>query len=208
MTTLAALVDLLESEVPAVDGIPTATQYEQAIVDAVFDFSLRCGLAKISALTIVSGTAIYSMPADFLKLITLNALVGVEGVIVASKLIPVSKDFEEEYTIVNKQITFYPTPGYSLTRYMKYKAAWVATAADYTTMGADEARIVILKAKAIAFGKQANASAGSSLKYSFGAVSEDLDGGSESSASSASDADKEYLDACTLYNGQHASYGD
>lgn len=207
MTTLAALVALLQSEVPAVDGVPTAAQYEQAVKDAVMEFSQQCGLTKISTLSIVSGTATYSLPADFLRLISLDALVGLDGVIVSSKLIPISKDFEEEYTIANKQVTFYPTPAYSMTRYFKYKAGWVATGADYTTMGEDEARIVILKAKAIAFGKQANAQAGTSLKYSFGAVSEDLDGGSESSAQSAN-VEKEFLNACKKYNGQHAMYGD
>jgi hypothetical protein len=209
MTTLAALVTLLQQEVPAVDGVPSSDQYTQAVKDAVMEFSHHCGLIKISSLSIVSGTATYSLPADFVRMITIDALVGVDGVIVGQNgLIPLSKDFEEERTIINKQITFYPTPGYSMTRYYKYKMAWVATAGDYTGMGEHEARIVILKAKAIAFGKQANASAGSSLKYSFGAVSEDLDGGSESSASSASDAEKEFLAACEKYNGQHAAYGD
>jgi hypothetical protein len=210
MTTLAALVTLLQQEVPAVDGVPTSEQYNQAVKDAVMEFSRRCGLTKISTLSIVSGTATYSLPADFLRMISLDALVGVDGVIVGQNgLIPLSKDFEEEF-IINpgtKQITFYPTPAYSMTRYFKYKGGWVATGADYTTIGEDEARIVILKAKAIAFGKQSNAAAGSSLKYSFGAVSEDLDGGSESSANSASDAEKEFLAACETYNGQHAVYG-
>ena len=210
MTTLAALVTLLQQEVPAVDGVPTTAQYNQAVKDAVMEFSKQCGLTKISSLSIVSGSATYALPANFQRMISLDALVGVDGVIIGQDgLIPLSKDFEEEWTIENgtRQITFYPTPAYSMTRYFKYKAGWVATAADYTTMGEDEARIVILKAKAIAFEKQSNAAAGSSLKYSFGAVSEDLDGGSESSAQSASDMEKAFLAACDKYNGQVAFFG-
>jgi len=204
MTTLADLKTLLQSEVPAVDSVPTSAQYEQAVKDAVLDFSRRCGLTKISTLAIVSGTATYDLPADFLKMISLDALVGVDGVIVSQGgLIPLSKDFEEEWTIANKQITFLPTPAYSMTRYFKYKAGWVATSGDYTTLGEDEAQIVLLKAKAIALSKISNAQSGDSIKYSFGAVSEDLGGMSDSSRKDSEAVDKEYLEACRVYNGQY-----
>lgn len=208
MTTLADLKTLLQSEVPAVDSVPTSSQYEQAIKDAVTDFSRRCGLAKISTLSIISGTAAYALPADFLKMILLDALVGLDGVIVSQGgLIPLSKDFEEEWTIINKNIMFYPTPAYSMTRYFKYKAAWVATGGDYTTLGENEAQIVILKAKATALEKISNAQSGDSIKYSFGAVSEDLSGASTSYQKDSEMADKDYLAACETYNGQYAAHG-
>jgi len=205
MTTLAAMVADLQSEVPAVDGIPTTAQYNQAVEEAVIDFSRRCGLIKISSLSIISGTATYSLATDFLKLIALDALVGIDGVIVSDKLIPVSKNFEEEHTIVNKQITFYPTPQYTMTRYYKYKMQWVATAGDYTTLGEDEAQIVLLLAKSKALMKITNDQAGDNIKYSFGAVSEDLGGASDTSRKNANDAEKEYLDACKSYNGTYAT---
>jgi hypothetical protein len=207
MTTLAALVALLQSEVPAVDSVPTSAQYEQAVKDAVLDFSRRCGLIKLSTLAIVSGTPTYSLPADFLKLISMDALVGIDNVIISDNgIIPISKDFQEESTIANKQITFHPTPAYSLTRYFKYKAGWVATAGDYTTMGEDEAQIVLLKAKAIALSKISNAQAGDSIKYSFGAVSEDLSGASTSYQKDSETSDSEYENACKTYNGTYGTY--
>jgi hypothetical protein len=198
----------LQAEVPAVDGVPTTAQYTNAIEDAVIDFSRRCGVTKISTLAIVSGTAVYSLATDFLKLINLDALVGVDGVMFTNGgLIPVSKDFEEVYTIVNKQITFFPTPGYSMTRYYRYKSAWVATGGDYTTLGEEETQIVLLLAKSKALMKIANDQAGDSIKYSFGAVSEDLSGGSDTSRKNANDIEREYVDACERYNGSHVAYG-
>ena len=215
---LSELVAQLELDVPAEDETPTETQYENAVKDAVRDFSERCGLEQISTLNVVSGTATYDLPADFLRLIRLIQLGG-EGVLYGanSQLIPISTSWREKHLIRNGKITFYPIPRYSLAREFSYKAAWVGTdieadgslAADieYETMGEREARIVLLKAKANAMNKLANAQAGSSLKYSFGAVSEDLDGGSSSTTQSAGTLESEYLDACKTYNGQYASYG-
>lgn len=203
MTTLAALKAILQSEVPAVDGVPTSTQYEQAIKDAVNDFSRRCGLAKISSLSIVAGTATYSLPTDFMKLISMDALVGMDGVIVSSSgLIPISKDWDETWTIVNKQITFYPTPTYALTRYFKYKASWALSGGtDYTTLGDNESEIVLLKAKGICYEKLGNALTGDGvLKYSFGAVSEDLSGNVDAYNKRIYALHGEYASACEDYN--------
>lgn len=201
MTTLAAMVADLQSEVPAVDGVPTTAQYNQAVEEAVLDFSRRCGLAKISTLAIISGTATYALPTDFLKMISVDALVGVDDVIVASKLIPISKDFEETFTIVNKQITFYPTPQYTMTRYFKYKAGWIATTGDYTTLGDDEAQIVLLKAKSNAKGKLMNSLAAGGMKYSLGAVSVDKTGDVDSLSKDIFSLHSDYVTACDHYNG-------
>jgi hypothetical protein len=193
MTTLADLVTQLQSEVPAVNSVPTSTQYEQAIKDAILEFS-----------RIVANTAAYALPTDFLKLIWLESLTGADGVILSDAgIIPVSSRWEEDdYTIVNKVITFYPTPTYTLTREIKYKAAWVGTGSplDYTTLGEDEAQIILLKAKSICLGKQVNA-ANAGVKYSLGAVSVDKGSGVESKSSKAEKLDDEFKEACDRYNG-------
>lgn len=212
---LSELVNRLVEDVPAEDGVPSTEQYDNAVRDAVRDFSERCGLEVIGTLDIVSGTATYDLPADFLRLIKLYTLAG-EGVLFGenSQIIPLSSSWSEKHTIRNNRITFYPIPRYTLAREFSYKAAWVATDVDdygdddYSDLGEREARIVLLKARAIALEKLANAQASNSLKYSFGAVSEDLDGGSSSSTQSAGTFESEYLDACKVYNGQHGSYGD
>lgn len=217
---LSELVSKLELDVPAEDGVPSTVQYENAVKDAIADFSEQCGLEQIGTLNIVSGTASYDLPADFLKLIRLTALGG-EGVLFStnSQIIPLSgSSWCEKHTIRNGQITFYPIPRYSIAREFAYKAAWIGTDIEpessggeadieYETLGEREARIVLLKAKALASTKKANAQAGSAIKYSFGAVSEDLGGVSEASQKDAKTFEDEYLDACSQYNGQYASYG-
>lgn len=201
MTTLANLVTQLQSEVPAVNSVPTSDQYNQAIKDAILEFSRLCGLTKRAELSIVANTAAYNLPADFLKLIWLESLVGADGVILSDAgIIPVSSSWKEDYTIVNKVITFYPTPTYTLAREIKYKSAWVASSGDYTTLGDDEAQIIMLKAKSICLGKQVNA-ANAGVKYSLGAVSVDKGSGVESKSNKAEKLDDEFKEACDRYNG-------
>jgi hypothetical protein len=207
MTTLADLISELQSEVPAVDGVPTTAQYTQAIKDAVADFSRRCGLAKIGSISIVSGTPSYSLTDDFMALISMDALIGQGNVIIApAGLIPVPLDWEETWTISNKIITFYPTPTYALTRYFKYKAAWILTgdegSEEYADLGDNEKDIVMLKAKGFCYEKLSNSIASSgTLKYSFGAVSEDLSGNVESYQKRTYALHGEYSKACENYNG-------
>jgi hypothetical protein len=211
---LSELVDRLVEDIPGEDGTPSTEQYEQAVKDAVRDFSEQCGLEQIGTLNIVSGTAAYDLPADFLKMIMLESFASPDGILNTPQgLIPISANWNERHTIRNGRITFYPTPTYTMPRNIRYKAAWILTVPDedyadeeYETLGEREARIVLLKAQAIALTKQANAQAGSSLKYSFGAVSEDLSTSSDTSKKSADSLESEYLKACKVYNGQHVTY--
>lgn len=207
---LSLLVDRLADDVPAEDGVPSEEQYERAVQDAVRDFSERCGLEQIASLNIVPGTATYDLPEDYLKMISLESFASADGVIISAQgLIPISATWQERHTIRNGQITFRPTPTFTMAREFSYKAAWVSTVLeddyapdeDFETMGEREARIVLLKAKSIAMNKLSNAQAGSAIKYSFGAVSEDLTGGAESTRKTADLMETEYLDACNKYNG-------
>lgn len=210
--SLDELVNRLSEDVPADGGVPSALQYQNAVEDAVSDFSERCGVEAITSISVASGTATYDLPADFLKVIKLQSFGGQEVLHSADGLIPVPAGWCERYTIRNGQITFRPTPTYTMTRELRYKAAWVLTddeeyASGVYEMGEREARIVLLKAQAIALTKQANAQASTSIKYSFGAVSEDLSGGSDSTRKNSNDIEREYDKACEVYNGQHVSYG-
>lgn len=208
---LSELIERLQGDVPAEDDVPSEEQYENAVKDAVQDFSERCGVTQIGTINIVSGTATYDLPADFLKLIKLTTLTG-DGVLhsASGQLIPVPADWCERHTIRNGQITFYPIPRYTLTRDIHYKAGWVLTdddySGDYETLGDREARIVLLKAKSMSLTKKANAQEGSSIKYSFGAVSEDLSGTSDSSRKDAKVFEDDYLAACDKYNGQVGTF--
>lgn len=207
MTTLAALLAELQSEVPAVNSVPTTTQYTQAIKDAAAEFSRRCGLTKFAELSIVSGTAAYNLPADFLKLVMLESLAGADGVIISDAgIIPISSDWEETYQIVNKVITFNPTPTYTLTRDYKYKAAWIMTDSSgsetYADMGDDEKQVVMLKARQLATEKLSNALASSGGQaYSFGAVSVNKGGGMDGLIKQVYSLQGQFIEACERYNG-------
>lgn len=215
---LSELVERLAEDVPAEDGVPSVTQYQNAVRDAIRDFSERCGLEQVSTIQIVSGTATYDLPSDFVSLISFPKFASFGGVIHTEEgMIPIGDAtlWVERHSIRNGQITLFPVPRYRLLRQIRYKAAWIATAIegdsgdeDFETLGEREARIVLLKAKSIAMNKLSNAQAGSAIKYSFGAVSEELDGGAESTQSTAELMENEYLEACKLYNGQYVSYGD
>ena len=213
---LSELVDRLAAEVPAEDGVPSEEQYERAIKDAILDFSERCGLIRSATISVVPNTATYELPADFLSLISTPALYSpfpdsvihtIDGLIP----IPTTYRYQEEVYTSGLNIVFTPTPTYQITRVIRYKAAWVSTVEDYDedyeSLGEREARIVLLKAESIAMNKLSNSQAGSAIKYSFGAVSEDLTGGSESTKATADLKDSEYLEACKTYNGAYASYG-
>jgi len=207
MTTLAVLVAELQSEVPAVNSVPTTTQYAQSVKDAVMEFSRRCGRGKWAQLPIVNGTATYNLPADFLSMIALASLTGVDGVLISSTgIIPMAADFSEDYSIINKQITFTPTPTYSMTRDYKYKAGWVLTGAEgsetYAAMGDEEKQIVMIKAKQLALEKLSNSLASSGgMKYSFGAVSVDKGTGVDEIGKRLTSLHGDFVSACDRYNG-------
>lgn len=212
---LSELIALVQEDIPAEGGVPSEMQYEQAVKDAVRDFGERCGLEQLGTLNIVAGQATYDLPADFLSMIQIETLISADGVLHSSGgLIPVSANWEERFTIRNLQITFKPTPTYSMARDFRYKAGWVLTPAEdqydndeYETLGEREGRIIVLKAAALLSEKKANAIAGDVMKYSFGAVSEDLSGSVETYHKDAFRFHGEYVEACEKYNGSAITAG-
>jgi hypothetical protein len=66
--TLADLVSRLQADVPARNGVPSPAQYEQAVEDAVEGYGLRRPMQKTSDVAVVSGTASYGLPADFVTI--------------------------------------------------------------------------------------------------------------------------------------------
>lgn len=202
---LADMVADLQEDVPAVDGVPSAGQYERAIKDAVAEFSRACGVEKNTTLSIVSGTASYNLPSDFLKMIEFdspydpehNVMLTSTGIIAFGGLTP----FEEEITIRDGTLTIYPTPQYSMSRYLEYKAGWVLDGSDNYPLTDDEVQIVMLKAKAIAFEKIANATSAASFKYSIGNMSVDKTGVGEGYRTRVNDFEARFEKACERYNG-------
>ena len=210
---LSDLVDQLEADAPAREGVPSADQYERMVKEAVRDFGRRAGRVKRSTIEVVSGTASYALPADFLKLIRLHSIVaGEDGIIVSSEgLIPVSPHFKERYTILNGEITFYPTPTYTLTRYYSYKAAWALTEDDYgdyyDELTEEESEICLLKAKSAALELQANTAAGDGWRYQIGDEMLDKSGQQGAYKTRLEAAENAYLAAVQNYIGNTGMAG-
>ncbi len=210
---LSTMVSELQTDVSAVDGVPSTGQYEQACIDAVREFSRRCGVAKLAELSIVPNTATYSLATDFQKLIWLEAMTNVDGVVVSeSGLIPFGSSFSEEYYIQNNQITFKPTPTYTMTRDYKYKAGWVMTGTGndrtFATLGDAEWDVVKIKAKQLAQEKIMNAMAadGGAVKYSLGAVSVDKGGSIADMSKQLVVLHGQFVSACETYNGAYGVF--
>jgi hypothetical protein len=194
-TALATLVSRLESDVPARGGVPSASQYDHCARDAVADYGRRNSLRKLTTLAIVSGTASYTLPDDFLKVIVLESLTSPDGVIISGEgLIPVSATYRERYYIVGSTITFDPTPAYTVSRDLWYAAAYVLDATDvYADMTDEVAGAVMLKAQALALQLQANKAAQEAWQYAIGDEKVSKEKLAEALARQATEAERRYL---------------
>jgi hypothetical protein len=178
--TLASLIARLTADVPAVDGVPSASQYSQAVTDAVADLSRRASVPRVALLTIVAGTASYTLPSDFQRLIRL-AQIGVlfpyqppaltwgnepsGGTLVTPQgLVPFSGSYREQITVSGSTLTIYPTPQVSADRQLVYAAGDALNDAgtEYATLTEDRAAIALLLAKATCLERQSVASGSSS----------------------------------------------
>jgi hypothetical protein len=167
---LATLVARLQAAVPARDGAPSETQYELAVRDAVEDYGVRRPMQQVADVAVASGVASYALPADFVKLIRFESLLATGGVLnTPDGLIPVSATFRERVMVQGGSLVISPTPTYSATRRLWYGAKHALDESEaYTTLTEVEARIVLLKAQALALNWQTNSQAGSGWRYRIG----------------------------------------
>lgn len=160
------------------DGVPG--DYEQLVIDAVNRLSQDVPLLKRATLNVVAGQAAYTLPDGFQAMIELSSPMAEGGVIISNAgIIPVSAGWEEEYDIAGNQLTFTPTPTYTMSRAYRYSAAHVLTEGRYTTLTENLARIALLYAQSQALTLQAAAVAGNSWKYTIGDESVDKTGQSK-----------------------------
>jgi len=156
--------------VPAWNSSPTDDQYTQAVKDAVMDFNRRAPMQKVVTLSMVSGTATYALPDDYVKVIRVASLANPSGVILTDHIIPVNAStWRERHMIAGKNITFYPMPQYTLARDVWYAAGHILDdSAAYPDMTDDTAYILLHKAQAICLRLQANKAATQAWSYSIG----------------------------------------
>ena len=173
------LTSQLEGLVPAVSGTPSPSQYSDAVRDAVYAFSEKAGHMRIHEFSVVSGTATYDLPNDFISLIELAPAFGGARVnnvaVTAAGIVPLSQLGQEEiYNINGHTITFYPTPAYNADRWLRYKAAHVPDAeGNYLYLTEQTAGIVLLKAQAYAWRTVGARVGRQGWKYTFGDVTID-----------------------------------
>src|SRR3990172_56574 len=195
---LSDLIEQLQEDVPAVDSVPSDAQYDRAVKDAVRDFSRRAGQEKLAEIEVVSGSATYDLPADFLSVIAWQGWSPDNIFNTPQGLIPVPAGWRERINIRNGQLTIIPTPTYSMTRELRYKAGWALTEDDYgdlyEDMGEEEAAIVLLKARALAQTKKDNAASTGGYKYQVGSVSVDTTSHASAAGSSGGGLESEYLE--------------
>lgn len=173
-THLFDMAARLEQAVPANNGVPA--DYEKLVRDAVWQLSQDAPLMKRGSIAIVSGTASYDLPADFLRMVDFPELstrnYG-DVLLHGSGIIPLSADFEEEYSIGGGQVTFDPTPNYSMARKFRYAAFYALSDNNYTTLDENMARIALLYAQYLAVVEQANKLVSGAWKYTIGDESVD-----------------------------------
>lgn len=165
--SLAFLIKRLQTAVPESNGVPE--DYEQLVKDAVTKLGEDVPLLCTATLSIVKGTASYTLPDDFLFMIEMPCLSGTNGVIVGNNgLIPLAADYSEDYTIAGNQVTFSPTPTYTTSRDYRYAATYALVNGAYPRLTQNGARVALLYAQHLALMEQATPAAGKGWKYQIG----------------------------------------
>ncbi len=165
------LVEELETYFPS--GL-TGEQMIAAVKRSVRAFSKKTSMQRRATINVVNGTPSYTLPDDFIGIIRFESTITGDGVYVqpGGGLVPLnSATLPGQYSITGKTITFVPTPAYSVTFYLWYRAGHVLNDDEVYPYLEDMAQdIVITKAQAEAL-RLINAGAvGDNWKYQFGDV--------------------------------------
>lgn len=198
------LLESLQAEVPAQNGVPTEAQYQTALRKAVSDFSRRAGPMKRMTISIVPNTAAYTLPDDFLTEIRMELpVIGEVYSQPGGQLIPLNTSFrEEQYAISGTTITFYPTPQYTMDRILWYRAGHILNdSKQYPDMTEEHADIVLLKARAECYRYLHMNAAPDGWRYSIGDVTVDKSGQTRSLREISADLNQEYMDRVEEYIG-------
>lgn len=172
--SLGALTIRLQSLAPAQDGAPSESGYVQCVKDAVLQLAQDAPRRVTAELSVLSGTAQYLMPADFLFLIGWPALNAGGGVMIDARgIIPLPDGgWRERVAVSDGVLTIYPPPVYTMPRTYRYAGAHVLTGAPgaevYATLNENSARVALLYACYLVFTQQAQAKAGQAWRYQIG----------------------------------------
>lgn len=209
---LIFMVSRLEQAVPVNNGVPA--DYGALVREAVWQLSSDAPPTKTGTLAIVPGTATYTLPADFLRMIDLpgmNSRTYGDVLLSGEGIVPLSVDFEEDHWVADGQITFDPVPTYSLTRRFRYAAFYRLADEDFVGLDENRGRIALLYAQYLAVTEQANKSISGAWKYTIGDESVDKSRMGDQFASQAKALLEQYQQALASLSkgafGMTATYG-
>ena len=172
--SLSSLVARLQAQVPPRDGVPTSDGYVQCVKDAVLQLAQDAPRRVQTSVSVLSGTASYALPPDFLFLIDFPGfLPGIEVMIDARGIIPMPEGgLIEQVTVADGVLTISPTPNYTMPRLYRYAGAHPlsgsAGSETYATLNENAARVALLYAVYLVLTQQAQAQAGQAWRYQIG----------------------------------------
>jgi len=205
---LAEIIDRLKGAVAQQSGTPTDVQYQGAVIDAVADFSTQLGPVRESTISIVSGTAAYSLPADFLALMKLTAMV-IGGVVIqgGGKIVPTSAiGRSERFVCAGGMLTIYPTPTYTIDRTLVYQSAFVLSAGEvYQALADADVSIILMKATALLLRQLGASAAPGAFRYQFGDLTIDKSASTKNVIEAAGQLDAGYADAISRRKGPQST---
>lgn len=187
---LADLTARLDVALPSL----TAPQATSAVKSAIGAFSNKAGMVKRQAISVVAGTATYDLADDFISLIRMEGLTAMGDVWIQGDgtIIPSAGNVTEKVTIAGRSITFVPTPQYTTTRYVWYRAGYIAIDGTYNDLTEEMAEIVMVKAQANGLRLLATSNSTDGWKYSIGDVMVDKSNLARGLRESAGELDKEF----------------
>lgn len=162
-TALADLVARVTDDVPPLNGCPTPTQYDTCVKDAVIDLGRRVPVVKTATIATVAGQAVYALPADCMRVISLSTIGGNGGdvLVTGAGLIPLNTGFREQWSMVGQTIVIRPVPQFDIDRTLTYAAGDVLDADEaYPDMTPARAAVVLCKARELALRRQVTKTAG------------------------------------------------
>lgn len=194
------------------DSLPLPAYYESAIADSLAQLAQDVPLIRTATLNIVAGTASYSLPADFLFPIALAGMVQAgDGVLLTGAgIVPAPISFSERYEVAGGQITFYPTPTYTMSRELRYGAGYALVDGEYPRLTQNGARLALLYAQYLVGLEKANSVAGQGWKYQIGDEMVDKSNQGKSIMAQADGLLKQYQSAVKQLKGygMRAEYGE
>lgn len=205
---LSLLAARLERTVTQRNGAPA--DYEQLARDAVAQLGQDVPIITSAAIQVTAGQASYALPVDFLFVIQLAGLAGLDcnGNVINGDngIVPMPAGWQETHYVEGATLRFDPVPAYTATRTLRYAALYTLLEGAFPRLSENGARVALLYAQHLALMEQANAVAPDGWSYKIGDESVDKRGVSAAIQSQAAVALATYRNAVKSLQGYGAQH--